>query len=260
MTGAAAAMSLSLSHVGKRLGGLDVVDNMTFAVPLDSLTGIIGPNGAGKSTLFAVISGFQDSDGGEITFAGQPLDGLSAERRVQAGLSRTFQVPRPFSHLTVRENLAVAAQHQSGEGVLNVFLRRARVREEERRIFARADEVIDFLRLGAVAEKRAGQLSGGQRKLLELGRALMTQPKFILLDEPFAGVNPVLIGEISDRIRAANARGVGFLIVEHNLSSLARLVTRMLVMDRGRLLADGRPDEVLNDKAVQEAYMGGAVA
>ncbi|WP_406857146.1 ABC transporter ATP-binding protein [Alsobacter sp. KACC 23698] len=233
---------------------------MSFSTPLGSLSGVIGPNGAGKSTLFALISGFQASDLGEVTFAGQRLDGLSADQRARQGLARTFQVPRPFAHLTVRENLAVGAQGQAGEGLFNALFRGGLVRRQERRIFERVDGVIDFLKLGAVATAPAGRLSGGQRKLLELGRALMMEPKFILLDEPFAGVNPVLIDEISDRIKAANARGVGFLIVEHNLSSLARLVDRMLVMDRGRLLADGAPDEVLDDKSVQEAYMGGVVA
>ncbi len=252
-------MTLTLNNVSKRLGGLDVVNAMSFSVPLNSLNGIIGPNGAGKSTLFAVISGFQEADAGEMTFAGTALDGLSAEKRARLGLARTFQVPRPFSHLTVKENLAVAAQSQIGEGVFTPFFRGAAVHEQERAIFERVEGVVDFLKLGAVASQPAGRLSGGQRKLLELGRALMMEPKFILLDEPFAGVNPVLIDEISERIADANARGVGFLIVEHNLSSLARLVQRMLVMDRGRLLADGRPDEVLEDKVVQEAYMGGVV-
>lgn len=253
-------MMLVLRNLSKSLGGLEVVKDVSFSVPLDSLTGIIGPNGAGKSTLFALISGFQDSDRGEVEFGGAPLDGLSAERRARHGLARTFQVPRPFAHLTVRENLAVGAQHQAGEGLFRALLGGSTVREQERRTFERADDIIDFLRLGRVASVPAGRLSGGQRKLLELGRALMTEPKFILLDEPFAGVNPVLIDELSDRIREANTRGVGFLIVEHNLSSLARLVGRLIVMDRGRIIADGEPDAVLDDRMVQEAYMGGAVA
>ncbi len=252
-------MTLTLRNVSKRLGGLDVVNDMSFSVPLASLNGIIGPNGAGKSTLFAVISGFQESDRGEVIFADSRLDGLSAEKRAQRGLARTFQVPRPFSHLTVRENLAMGAQGQAGEGIFSTFFKGGLVRSQEQQIFQRVDGVIEFLRLGAVATEPAGRLSGGQRKLLELGRALMMEPKFILLDEPFAGVNPVLIDEISERIASANARGIGFLIVEHNLSSLARLVDRMLVMDRGRLIADGRPDEVLDNKMVQEAYMGGVV-
>lgn len=253
-------MTLALANIRKQLGGLQIIDDMSFSVPLGSLCGIIGPNGAGKSTLFALISGFQASDSGEIAFGGSPLDGLSAEARAKRGLARTFQVPRPFVHLTVRENLAVGAQDQAGEGLVNAFFRGGLVRSQERQIFERVDGVIDFLKLGPVAGQPAGRLSGGQRKLLELGRALMMEPRFILLDEPFAGVNPVLIDEISDKIAQANARGIGFLIVEHNLSSLARLVDRMLVMDRGRLIADGTPNDVLDDPMVQEAYMGGVVA
>jgi branched-chain amino acid transport system ATP-binding protein len=253
-------MTLTLRNISKRLGGLQVVDDMSLSVPLGSLCGIIGPNGAGKSTLFALISGFQASDSGEIQFDGERIDTLSAERRAQRGLARTFQVPRPFVHLTVRENLAVGARNQAGEKLLGAFFRNGLVGRQERQIFERVDGVIDFLKLGPVASQPAGRLSGGQRKLLELGRALMMEPKFILLDEPFAGVNPVLIDQISERIAAANARGIGFLIVEHNLSSLARLVGRMLVMDRGRLIADGAPDEVLDNPMVQEAYMGGVVA
>lgn len=252
-------MILALDNVSKSLGGLVVVDHVSFSVPLDSRTGIIGPNGAGKSTLFALISGFQEPDAGDIAFGDSSLDGLSAEKRARRGLARTFQVPRPFAHLTVRENLAVGAQDQSGEGLFRALLGGRGMRAQERHTFERADAIVEFLRLRAVADVPAGRLSGGQRKLLELGRALMMEPKFILLDEPFAGVNPVLIDEISERIREANARGIGFLIVEHNLSSLARLVGRLIVMDRGRLIADGIPDAVLDDRMVQEAYMGGAV-
>jgi branched-chain amino acid transport system ATP-binding protein len=250
-------MTLQLDGVSKSLGGFQVVSGISLSVPLSGLTGLIGPNGAGKSTLFALISGFQSADEGEIRLGAQKLDGLTPEKRARLGLARTFQVPRPFGHLTVRENLATAAQNQSGERLFDTFFRIGKVRAEERRIFERADGMIEFLKLGPVALKRGGALSGGQRKLLELGRALMMEPRYILLDEPFAGVNPVLIEEISDRIRQASADGVGFLIVEHNLSSLARLVGHLLVMDRGRLIAQGRPDDVLDDPTVQEAYMGG---
>ena len=250
-------MTLQLDGVSKSLGGFQVVSGISLSVPLSGLTGLIGPNGAGKSTLFALISGFQSADEGEIRLGAQKLDGLTPEKRARLGLARTFQVPRPFGHLTVRENLATAAQNQSGERLFDTFFRIGKVRAEERRIFERADRIIEFLKLGPVAAKKAGGLSGGQRKLLELGRALMMEPRYILLDEPFAGVNPVLIEELSERIREAGARGIGFLIVEHNLSSLARLVGHLLVMDRGRLIAEGRPDAVLDDPTVQEAYMGG---
>jgi branched-chain amino acid transport system ATP-binding protein len=253
-------MTLALTDISKRLGGMLVLDGLSFSADLDAMTGIIGPNGAGKSTLFAVISGFQNCDTGSTHFGGQSFDGLRPEQRVRKGLARTFQTPRPFTHLTVRENLAVGAQAQSGERLVELFFRPWRIRAQDKRIFERADATIDFLGLGPVANHAAGQISGGQRKLLELGRALMTEPRYILLDEPFAGVNPVLIEQISQRIHEAKARGIGFLIVEHDLSALSRLVSRLLVMDRGRLIADGAPDQVLEDRMVQEAYMGGAVS
>jgi len=250
-------MSLVVDHVGKSLGGLRVLEDVSLTVPAQGLVGLIGPNGAGKSTLFAVIGGFEAADGGTVTFDGQRLDGLSPEARARRGLVRTFQVPRPFSHLTVRENLAAAAPDQTGERLRGVFFGGARARREEAAIQARADEVMAFLRLDAVAALASGKLSGGQRKLLELGRALMTRPRMILLDEPFAGVNPVLFEAIAEHIRTLNRQGIGFLVVEHNLPVLARLVDMLHVMDRGRILAAGPPDTMLADARVQEAYMGG---
>lgn len=248
---------LEVRHLSKSFGGLTVLNQLTLEVASDELVGLIGPNGAGKSTLFAVISGFERADQGEIRFAGSELTHLSAPARARLGLSRTFQVPRPFAHMTVRQNLAAAALDQAGERLLSVFLRPRRVRQQEADIARRVAELIEFLTLDRVAEQRAGTLSGGQRKLLELGRALMTQPKLLLLDEPFAGVNPTLIEVIAQRIRELHQRGIGCLVVEHNLQALRSLVGRMIVMDWGRLLADGTPQQVLDDPAVQDAYIGG---
>ncbi|WP_029007801.1 ABC transporter ATP-binding protein [Azospirillum halopraeferens] len=249
---------LAVTGVQKRFGGVTVLDGVEFSCPADGLSGMIGPNGAGKSTLFAIITGFQAGDEGRIRFAGRDVTGLSAVERVHLGLGRTFQVPREFGSLSVRENLMAAAPGQSGENLLAAFLHPGRVRAEEAAIRERADAWLAFLNLAQVADTPAGRLSGGQRKLLELGRVLMLEPKMILLDEPFAGVNPVLIGEIAGRIRELSARGIGFLIVEHNLAALAALVNHMFVIDRGRLLAEGAPAAVLADPAVREAYMGGA--
>ena len=172
---------------------------------------------------------------------------------------RTFQVPREFTHLSVRDNLAVAAQDQVGERLIDVFLRPGEIRRQEKEIAEKASEIIHFLNLARVAEQSAGMLSGGQKKLLELGRVLMLTPKLILLDEPFAGVNPVLVSEISKRIRELNGQGVGFLVVEHNLQALSGLVRRMYAMDRGRIIAEGPPEDVLGETAVREAYMGGVI-
>lgn len=253
-------MSLIVRDIAKSWGGFRALDGVSFEMESTGLLGIIGPNGAGKSTLFSVVSGFIAADAGNVSLDGAALDRLGPAARARAGMIRTFQVPREFHHLTVRENLMAAAPGQSGEGLVGLFLRPGRVRAEEAAIRAEADATIDFLRLTRVADTPAGRLSGGQKKLVELGRALMAKPRLILLDEPFAGVNPVLIEEIMDRIRDLNARGIGFLVIEHDLGALSRLVPRFVVMDRGRVLAAGAPDDVLADAAVREAYLGGAVA
>jgi branched-chain amino acid transport system ATP-binding protein len=234
------------------------VDDVSFEADAAGITGLIGPNGAGKSTLFAVVTGFLSADAGTIAFGGAEIQDLTPQARARLGLARTFQVPRPFTHLTVRENLMAAAPGQPGERVLTLMLRPGAVRRREREVRAQADALLDFLGLAHVAGNRAGVLSGGQQKLLELGRALMTEPRYVLLDEPYAGVNPVLIEELSGRIRTLAERGTGFLIVEHNLPALSRLAGRLLVMDRGRLIASGTPQEVLADRTVQDAYIGGA--
>lgn len=250
-------MSLRIQHVSKSFGGLRILQDVSMAVPSSGLIGLIGPNGAGKSTLFAVVSGFEPADSGRVEFEGRLLDDLTPQARARRGLMRTFQVPRPFAHLTVRENLAVAVPDQRGERLRNVFRTARALALEQEEIATRANEIATFLNLSSVIDQPAGQLSGGQRKLLELGRMLMSNPSLILLDEPFAGVNPVLYAEISDRILAINARGVGFLIVEHNLPALVRLVKEIYVLERGKILAHGAPGEVLKDEAVREAYMGG---
>jgi len=250
-------MSLSVQGLQKSFSGLRVVDDVSFETDASGITGLIGPNGAGKSTLFAVITGFLGADAGTIEFGGAGIQNLTPQARARLGLARTFQVPRPFAHLTVRENLMAAAPGQPGERVLTLLLRPGAVRRREREVRAQADALLDFLGLTHVASNRAGTLSGGQQKLLELGRALMTAPRYVLLDEPYAGVNPVLIEEISGRIRTLAGRGTGFLIVEHNLPALSRLAGRLLVMDRGRLIASGTPQEVLADRTVQDAYIGG---
>lgn len=252
-------MTLLLRNISKSYGGLRVVDGVSLDIPADGITGVIGPNGAGKSTLFSIVTGFLDGEG-EVRFRDRDLTRATPMARARAGLVRTFQVPREFTHLTVRENLMLAAPDQSGEKLLDVFIRPGRVRAEEAKVRAAAADMIDFLRLGRVADQPAGGLSGGQKKLVELGRALMTGARLVLLDEPFAGVNPVLIEEISARVRELNGRGIGFLIIEHDLAALTRLATVLHVMDRGRLIASGAPAAVLADENVREAYLGGAAA
>lgn len=253
-------MTLSLQGLTKAYGGLRVVDDVRFEVPSGALVGVIGPNGAGKSTLFSLVTGFLAADAGDVAFEGRTLGRASPMERARAGMVRTFQVPREFSHLTVRENLMAASPGQAGEKLLSTFFRPGLVKAQEARNAEKAEETIAFLRLQKVADLPAGRLSGGQKKLVELGRALMTGARMILLDEPFAGVNPVLIEELSVRIRELNGRGIGFLIIEHDLPALNRLVSTLHVMDRGRLIASGTPDEVLADPKVRDAYLGGAAA
>lgn len=246
---------LKVSGINKHYGGVNVLEDVGFQMPIDGRVGLIGPNGAGKSTLFATITGLVVPDAGAVEFAGTSLDGLPSEARARMGMGRTFQVPRPFGELTVRANLACAAPDQTGERLFSgLFPSSWRAREEE--IQAEVEKTASFIGLKPVIDEQSGRLSGGQLKLLELGRALMTRPKFIMLDEPFAGVNPVLIETLSGLLKEINERGIGLLIVEHNIGALVRLVPRLMVMDRGRLVADGISAEVLDQPLVKEAYLG----
>jgi branched-chain amino acid transport system ATP-binding protein len=250
-------MSLQIKNLTKAYGPIRVTDDVSFTIPSGSLVGVIGPNGAGKSTLFSIVTGFLEPDAGDVLFEGVSISRETPAERARRGLVRTFQVPREFSHLTVCENLMAAAPDQRGESLAALFLRPGRIKAEEAELYSRATRLIDFLKLGPVANTPAGRLSGGQKKLVELGRALMTGARMIMLDEPFAGVNPVLIGEISERVKELNGQGIGFLIIEHDLGALSRLVGTLHVMDRGRLIANGAPAAVLADPLVREAYLGG---
>ncbi|MBT9370029.1 ABC transporter ATP-binding protein [Rhizobium sp. CSW-27] len=253
-------MILNINDMSKAYSGLVVVDKVSIRLHDCEMIGVIGPNGAGKSTLFSLVTGFLEANDGDVVLDGRSLGRHSAAERARHGMVRTFQVPREFANMTVRENLMAAAPRQSGENLISAFFRPRLVAAQEKEIGSRVDETIAFLKLERVADSLAGRLSGGQKKLLELGRALMTGARVILLDEPFAGVNPVLIEELSSKIRALNARGIGFLIIEHDLGALSRLVSKLYVMDRGRLIASGTPQEVLADPLVREAYIGGGLA
>ena len=250
---------LEVCNVSASLGGFRALDGVSLHVNRGELLGLIGTNGAGKSTLFSAITGYVPLESGAILFDGHDISGLAVYRRVRRGLARTFQVPREFSQLSVLHNMMAAAPDLSGERLLNLFLSPRRVAREEERAAERAHELLAFLNLARVANEPAGMLSGGQKKQLELGRLLMLEPRCILLDEPFAGVNPVLIGELSDRIQELNEKGMTVLIIEHNLEELARIVARMYVMDRGRVIAEGAPRDVLAQESVREAYMGGVI-
>ena len=249
---------LELANVAKHFGGLRAVEDVSFVLRQGTIGGLIGPNGAGKSTLFNTIAGGFKPTSGAISFNGKRIDGLRPDRIYANGIARTFQIPRPFGAMSVLENMLVAPTGQSGERFWNPIFRNGRVRAEERASRDKATEILEFVKLARLADQPACNLSGGQLKLLELGRSLMSDPKLILLDEPGAGVNPTLLGDIIDRIAQLNARGVTFLIIEHNMDLVMNLCRPVIVMAAGKLLMQGEPQDVRSDPRVLEAYLGGA--
>jgi branched-chain amino acid transport system ATP-binding protein/neutral amino acid transport system ATP-binding protein len=236
--------------------GIRALDGIDLVVQPGTITGLIGPNGAGKTTLFNCVSGIIPPERGQVVFDGRDITGWRADHVTQAGLVRTFQIARGFPRLSVLENLMLYGARQPGERLPRAIRRDRGVRQREEELRARAFAVARRLTLDRVANDAASDLSGGQKKLLELGRALMTDPKLVLLDEPIAGVNPTLAREIAEHLQALRAEGVTFLIIEHHLDLIARLCRPVIVMAEGRYLAEGAFAEVAADARVQEAYMG----
>jgi branched-chain amino acid transport system ATP-binding protein len=250
---------LEVRSVSKRFGGATVVDQISLRVSTGEIVGLIGPNGAGKTTLFNLVAGSFRPTSGEICLDGSDITAERPHRRIARGLGRTFQIPRPFSEMTLLENMLTAAQAQSGERMFINWIRPAVVAREERDHAEKAMSLLNFLGLSKLARDPARVLSGGQRKLLELGRVLMADPRIILLDEPGAGVNPTLLETIIERIVEVNRRGVAFLIIEHNMDLVARLCRHVLVMAGGRALFEGTPNAAINDPSVIDAYLGSGV-
>ncbi|MEM1343006.1 MAG: ABC transporter ATP-binding protein [Pseudomonadota bacterium] len=238
-------------------GGIRAVDGASLAIAPGSITGLIGPNGAGKSSLFNVIAGHTRPTSGRVLLDGEDITGLPPHALYARGLLRTFQIAHEFASLSVRDNLLAAAPTQSGERLIDAWFRPARVRMEERTNRARAEEVLDFLGLTHVAEDAAATLSGGQKKLLELGRTMMTEARIVFLDEVGAGVNRTLLAKIGDAIRRLNTeRGYTFCLIEHDMEFVSRLCDPVIVMAEGKVLAEGSAEAVRADERVIEAYLG----
>jgi branched-chain amino acid transport system ATP-binding protein len=247
---------LEVRSVSKHFGGAEVVSDITLKIEQGGIFGLIGPNGAGKTTLFNLIAGTFKPSRGEILLAGAEITGEGAYRRLARGLGRTFQIPRPFAEMTLIENMLTAAQAQSGERLFANWLNPRRVAVEERANADKAMAHLEFLGLARLAREPARILSGGQRKLLELGRVLMADPRIILLDEPGAGVNPALLDTIIDRVAEINRRGITFLIIEHNMDLVARLCRHVFVLSAGRMLFEGTQAAVVKNPDVIDAYLG----
>ncbi|KGJ10786.1 ABC transporter ATP-binding protein (plasmid) [Paracoccus versutus] len=248
---------IQVHDLHKHFGGFRAVDGASLTIETGSITGLIGPNGAGKSTLFNVIAGVLKPTAGRVTMAGEDITGLPPHELFHKGLLRTFQLAHEFSSMTVRENLMMVPGGQCGETLLNTWLRRGRIREEERALRKKADEVLEFLTISHVADEKAGNLSGGQKKLLELGRTMMVDAKIVFLDEVGAGVNRTLLGTIGDAIvRLNKERGYTFCVIEHDMDFIGRLCDPVIVMAAGKVLAQGSADSIMKNEAVIEAYLG----
>ena len=243
----------------RAFGGVKAVDGFDLDLREGTITGLIGPNGSGRSTAFNLITGVIRAQAGTVRLNGEDISRLPSYRRARKGMIRTFQLAREFGRLTVLENLMLAPQMQLGERLRPVFLTPVRVREADDRVHARAGEVLEISRLAALRDEYAGNLAGGQKKLLELARTLMIDCSVVLLDEPGAGVNPALMNTLRDMIRELNREhGKTFLIVEHDMDMIAALCDPVMVMTEGRRLTEGSFEAIRRDRRVIEAYLGGA--
>jgi ABC-type branched-subunit amino acid transport system ATPase component len=247
---------LRLEGLRKSFGGQHVVRDCSLEVRPGEIVGLIGPNGAGKTTVFNLVTSVIRADGGAVWFKDRDITTLATEEIASYGLVRTFQIPALFEDLSVIENLLVAAPNQGGEHFWNVWFRPGLIRREESMVEDEAWKTLDLLNLTRVANRLAAHLSGGQKKLVELGRVLMARPSLVLLDEPVAGVTPALIDEISARIRQLRKDGLTLLLVEHKMDFVMSLCDRLYVMAAGSVLAEGRPEEIRANREVLDAYLG----
>lgn len=248
---------IRVENLHKRFGGLRAVDGASLEIAAGFITGLIGPNGAGKTTLFNVIAGAFRPTSGRVFLDDKEITGLPPHELFHKGVLRTFQIAHEFTTLTVTENLMMVPGGQRGESLLDAWFRPGLVREEEAAIRAKAEEVLDFLGLSHLAQEQAGNLSGGQKKLLELGRTMMVEAKIVFLDEVGAGVNRTLLRTIGDAIQRLNTeRGYTFCMIEHDMDFISRLCDPVIVMAEGAVLMQGSAEEVKSDARVIEAYLG----
>ena len=255
------AIPLQVENLKKQFGGLTAVDNPSFEVEEGSLTGLIGPNGAGKSTTFNCITGILEPTAGTVRFNGRDITGLAPHEVADQGLARTFQIARELGEMTVLENLMLAPMRQRGESLWRSVLpfTRRSVVEQEEEVLEDVWDTLEFFNIDHLADEYAENLSGGQRKLLELARVLLTDPDVLLLDEPFAGVNPSLEERLLEHLHDLREQGYTFLIVEHDMDLIMNNCEHVIVMHQGRVLTEGTPAEVKSDQRVLEAYLGGEV-
>ena len=247
---------IAVEHIHKSFGGVHAINDTSLEIATGSITGLVGANGAGKTTLFNVIAGHYTPDSGRVLLEGEDITGLAPHELFHKGILRTFQIAHEFSTLTVLDNLMVVPKHP-GEGIFSAILRPPMVRTREKEIQERAEDVLDFLQISHVADELAGNLSGGQKKLLELGRTMMAEPKIVFLDEVGAGVNRTLLRTIGDAILRLNQeRGYTFCMIEHDMEFIARLCETVIVMAEGSVLAQGTAEEIQCNEAVIESYLG----
>lgn len=248
---------IRVENLHKKFGGFSAVDGADLTIETGSITGLIGPNGAGKSTLFNVIAGVHAPTEGRVIMDGEDITRLPPHELFHKGLLRTFQLAHEFASMTVRENLMMVPAAQTGERLLSTWFSRGAIRREEQALRAKADEVLEFLTISHVADEKAGNLSGGQKKLLELGRTMMVDAKIVFLDEVGAGVNRTLLGTIADAIiRLNKERGYTFCVIEHDMDFIGKLCDPVIVMAEGKVLAQGSADSIMQNEAVIEAYLG----